>query len=157
MRHQDLDRVAAIERLIYPFPWTRGNFADSLVAGYDAWILERGDAVDAVPLAYAVVMWLPDEVHLLNLSVRADCQGHGLGRALLNWLMRDAQAREARGMMLEVRPSNAAAIALYRSLGFAHIGVRKRYYPAEEGTREDALVLFVTLQSANPPDGRGDE
>lgn len=145
MQRSDLDAVAEIERSIYPFPWTRGNFADSLKAGYDAWVFETTERATAEVAGYAVVMWIPDEVHLLNLSVAGPLQGRGLGRAMLDWLMRDAGRRGARGMMLEVRPSNDRAIALYRSAGFGQIGLRKRYYPAADGAREDAWVLFRRL------------
>ncbi|HQY29256.1 MAG TPA: ribosomal protein S18-alanine N-acetyltransferase [Burkholderiaceae bacterium] len=145
MRREDLDAVAAIERDVYPFPWSRGNFADSMASGYDAWVFEGGDGTGSALLGYAVVMWIPDEAHLLNLSVATPAQGRGAGRAMLDWLMRDAARRGARGMMLEVRPSNLRAIALYRSCGFDQIGVRKRYYPAADGAREDARVLFRRL------------
>lgn len=145
MRRADLDVVMAIEQQVYPFPWTRGNFEDSLVAGYDAWVFEVPDLPDAAPAGYAVVMWIPDEAHLLNLSVAADVQRRGIGRAMLEWLVREAATRGARGMMLEVRPSNDRAVALYQSSGFARIGLRKRYYPAADGGREDALVLFRRL------------
>ncbi len=141
MRRRDLDAVAAIERSIYPYPWTRGNFADSLLAGHDAWILEIEIEESPQLIGYAVVMWLPDEVHLLNLSVAAPMQGRGYGREMLQWLLRDAAGRGAHGMLLEVRPSNRTALALYRSSGFEPIGVRRGYYPAENG-REDAQVLF---------------
>lgn len=144
MRRGDLDAVSEIERAIYPFPWTRGNFADSLVAGHDAWIFASPDEPESI-LGYAVSMWLPDEVHLLNFSVAAAHQGKGFGRAMLQWLMRDAAKRGANGMMLEVRPSNERALALYRSTGFVQIGLRRRYYPAEFG-REDAQVLFRRLE-----------
>ena len=144
MRRRDLDAVAAIERSIYPFPWTRGNFADSLLAGHDGWIFELEVEESPQLIGYAVLMWLPDEVHLLNLSVAAPMQGRGYGREMLRWLLRDASARGAGGMLLEVRPSNLPALALYRSSGFESIGVRRGYYPAEDG-REDAQVLFRKL------------
>ena len=99
MRARDLDAVATIEREIYPFPWTRGNFHDSLKAGYDAWVFEQAGAI----IGYSVLMWAPDEVHLLNLSVAADRQSQGLGRAMLRWLCEDARARGAVTLMLEVR------------------------------------------------------
>lgn len=143
MRRGDLDAVSEIERTIYPFPWTRGNFADSLVAGHDCWIFALSDEPAPI-LGYAVSMWMPDEVHLLNLSVEAARQGRGFGRSMLQWLMHDAATRGASGMMLEVRPSNERALALYRSTGFEQIGLRRRYYPAEYG-REDAQVLFRRL------------
>jgi len=100
-------------------------------------------------------MWIPDEVHLLNLSVPARLQGRGIGRTVLEWLCGNAVARGARGMLLEVRPSNLPALHLYESSGFARIGVRRRYYPAAEGSREDAWVLFRTFGGSDPE--RGDE
>ena len=142
MRPTDLDAVMAIETLIYPFPWTRGNFADSIAVGHDTWLFE--EAAGGVA-GYAVVMWLPDEVHLLNISVAPQRQRRGLGRAMLDWLCADAQARGALSMLLEVRPSNGPARALYASTGFVQLGVRRGYYPADLGTREDALVLRRTF------------
>lgn len=140
MNGDDLDLVMAIEERAYPYPWSRGNFADSLAAGYDAWIFadERGW------IGYAVLMWVIDEAHLLNLCVPVELQRRGLGRQLLDWLMADAAARGASSLMLEVRPSNLPALALYRSSGFALIGVRKAYYPAG-AVREDALVMARSL------------
>jgi len=137
----DLDRVMEIETAVYPFPWTRGNFSDSLKSGHDAWVFESAAGAPAGIVGYAVVMWLPDEIHLLNLSVDAALQGRGHGRAMLDWLCSDARGRGARSILLEVRPSNAPARALYAARGFAQIGLRRGYYPAADGTREDALVL----------------
>jgi ribosomal-protein-alanine acetyltransferase len=141
MLRGDLDRVAEIEASVYPFPWTRGNFIDSLAAGYDAWVLDG----DAGILGYAVVMWIPDEVHLLNLSIDAAFQRRGLGAAMLDWLMDDSARRGARSLLLEVRPSNLPAVRLYERKGFRRIGIRKRYYPAADNTREDAIVMVRRL------------
>ena len=96
-------------------------------------------------LGYAVLMWIPDEVHLLNLSVAAPRQGQGLGRATLEWLCADAVARGAHGMLLEVRPSNQPALRLYETSRFERIGIRRRYYPAPGSEREDAWVYFRRL------------
>ena len=141
MRLDDIETVAAIERTVYPFPWTAGNFADSIAAGYDAWLFGPRGA----PIGYAIVMWLPDDVHLLNLSVAASRQRQGWGARMLSWLCSDCARRGAGSMLLEVRPSNVPARRLYDRFGFRQVGVRKRYYPAEEGSREDALVLRKTL------------
>lgn len=141
MRHEDIDAVMAIERAVYPFPWSAGNFADSLDAGYDAWLFHAHAAL----LGYAVVMWLPDEVHLLNLSVAAGWQRQGWGARTLRWLCDDCAMRGARAMLLEVRPSNVPARRLYDRFGFRQIGVRRRYYPAAGNGREDALVLRRAL------------
>jgi [ribosomal protein S18]-alanine N-acetyltransferase len=137
----DLDRIAAIEAQAYAFPWSLTNFSDSIAANYDFWVLETSEGL----LGYALVMWLPDEAHLLNITVRPDRQGLGVGRRFLNWLLGDVQARGALSLMLEVRPSNPRALALYVSMGFAQIGSRKGYYPSWNNSREDALVLSKPL------------
>lgn len=142
MQPQDLFHVVRAERMLFSFPWTEGNFLDAIAAGYDAWVLK--DPVGGALQAYAVTMTVIDEVHLLNLSVERDWQGRGLGRALLNWLLDRAKAQNMQSMLLEVRPSNQVAIALYESMGFETIGVRKGYYPAASG-REDARVMRRSL------------
>jgi ribosomal-protein-alanine N-acetyltransferase len=147
MRRADVGDVARIEARIFPFPWTYGNFADSLAAGYDGWVFESAES-PGVLLGYAIVMWLPEEVHLLNLSVDAPVQGRGLGAEMLDWLMADAAARGARSILLEVRPSNTPALRLYERKGFHRIGLRRRYYPSHDGVREDAIVMVRRLTQA---------
>jgi [ribosomal protein S18]-alanine N-acetyltransferase len=141
VRPGDLDAIAAIEDRAYAFPWTLTNFADSIVADYDFWAIESSAGI----LAYALVMWLPEEAHLLNITVDPERQGLGLGRNFLTWILKDVQARGADSLMLEVRVSNPSALSLYLSLGFTQIGIRKSYYPSWNNTREDALVLSKTL------------
>jgi len=153
MLHEDLPRVMAIENAIYPFPWTQGNFADSIEAGYQCRVFElqeRPEPQGRQLLAYAVLMWIPDEVHLLNLSVAASWQGRGLGSAVLEWLCTGAVAGGAQGMLLEVRPSNGPALRLYERSGFERIGVRRQYYPAAAGQREDAWVMFRRFEPVLP-------
>lgn len=143
----DLEQVCAIENTVYPFPWSTRNFRDSLVSGYDAWVV-REPNTDTV-IAYAVVMWIPDEAHLLNISIALNHQGIGLGSALLEWLTHNAKKNKATSVMLEVRPSNRAAIGLYTKVGFIQIGMRKGYYPNGNLPREDALVLSKSLLESN--------
>lgn len=140
MREQDLDEVMAIERAIYSHPWTRGNFSDSLRAGYECrtWRLE-GELV-----GYFILLVAAGEAHLLNLSIAERHQRSGHGRALLREATGLARRGGARNLFLEVRPSNLAAQALYTRFGFRRVGVRRGYYPAHSG-REDALVLTVAL------------
>jgi len=141
----DLDEVLRVERAVYPFPWTRGNFEDSLRAGHCAWML-RGAAGGGVGpvIAYAVVVIAVDEAHLLNLSVAAGRQRAGYGWRMLEWMAQLARDYGARTMLLEVRPSNVAAQRLYARYGFERIGRRRGYYPAQVG-REDALVMRIAL------------
>jgi ribosomal-protein-alanine N-acetyltransferase len=140
MREQDLDEVMAIESAIYTHPWTRGNFADSLRAGYECRVLRLGREL----LGYFVLMVAAGEAHLLNLSIGAAHQRNGHGSGLLGEAMGVARSQGARSLFLEVRPSNSAAQALYTRFGFRKIAVRRGYYPAHAG-REDALVLNLPL------------
>ncbi len=136
MTELDLDAVAAAEARIHPFPWTRGNFADSLAAGHGAWLAREGGRMTG----YAVMMRVVEEVHLLNISVLPELQRGGRGSALLNQLVAWARMHGATRMLLEVRPGNLAGQGFYRRQGFAEIGRRRDYYPAHEG-REDAIVM----------------
>lgn len=140
MTEADLAVVTEIENAIYAYPWTRGNFLDSLAAGYGCWMYLR----DGEPVGYAVLMHAADESHLLNLSIAARWQRQGHGSLLLQQLCELARARGARLFFLEVRPSNGAALRLYARHGFQHIGLRRDYYPAQGG-REDALIFGLSL------------
>ena len=141
----DLDAVIAIENTIFPFPWSKGNFIDSLKADYDAWLFnDLSDGAKPI-VGYALLMWVLDEVHLLNLSVTSTRQGKGMGKQLLYWLANDVFERGAISVLLEVRPSNHVAQALYFGCGFEQIGTRRNYYPSFDGTHEDALVMRATL------------
>lgn len=144
----DLDRVMEAEIEIYPFPWTRANFAGSLQAGHEGWFVEpscEAQRRECPLVGYAMLMWAVDEVHLLNLSIAAPWQGRGLGRWLLEWLCTRSESRGAVSMLLEVRPSNPKALQLYESAAFARIGLRGAYYPAANGHREDAIVMRRVL------------
>lgn len=140
MREADLDAVMAVERRAYPFPWTRGIFRDCLQAGYPGRVMER----DGVLVGYGMLSVAAGEAHVLNVCVDPACQSRGLGRRLLRALVALARQRGAAQVYLEVRPSNAHALALYHAEGFNEIGRRPRYYPAEHG-REDAIVMAMEL------------
>jgi ribosomal-protein-alanine N-acetyltransferase len=140
MRTADLDRVIEIEPALYSHPWTRGNFDDSLTAGYSCWVVECNGAV----AGYGVLMIGVREAHLLNLSVAVAWQRRGFGRMLLEHFMRVARASDAAQLFLEVRPSNVAARRLYVEFGFREITVRRGYYPSGRG-REDAILMGIAL------------
>jgi ribosomal-protein-alanine N-acetyltransferase len=140
MTEDSLGAVLLIENDIYEFPWTRGNFRDSLDAGYSSWLYQAGDDL----MGYAVVMVAVDEAHLLNISIARAAQRMGYGRALLEAAAAVVRQHGARSMFLEVRPSNLAARSLYAKAGFRQVGVRRGYYPARAG-REDALVMSRPL------------
>jgi len=140
MNERDLEQVAALEASLQPFPWSRGNFADSLSAGYSVWVCRIGGEL----IGFSVVMSVIDEAHLLNIGVGERFQGRGYGARLLRNVMQVARQAGANKLFLEVRPSNARAVELYRHFGFRQIGLRKGYYPAAIG-REDALFFDKEL------------
>lgn len=151
MNLSDVAEVAAIEKSIYSAPWTAGNFIDSLNAGYCAWTLREsaGVAIGASSLiGYFVLMAAVDEAHLLNVSVAAAWQGRGHGLFLLHRAAALAREHKATSVILEVRPSNTRALAIYRRFGFREHGLRRRYYPVsadDQQTREDAIVMRLQL------------
>ena len=140
MREADLREVMAIESAIYSHPWTRGNFVDSLTAGYECRCLRHG----AELVGYFVLMVAAEEAHLLNLSIAAVHQRRGHGSGLLRDAADLARRLGAKNVFLEVRPSNRGAQALYTRFGFRKVGTRRGYYPAHAG-REDAIVLTLPL------------
>jgi ribosomal-protein-alanine N-acetyltransferase len=143
MTEADLDEIAAVERDAYEFPWSRGNFEDSLRNGYFGICMRH---VTGVLIGYCVLMPVVDEMHLLNLCVAPRAQGSGAGLALLREAVRITRGKGLSGLLLEVRPSNLRALRLYERFGFATIGRRKNYYPARRHSREDALVMRYTFQ-----------
>ncbi len=145
MATTQLDLVLAIEAAAYAFPWTRGNFIDSLAAGYPARVLF--DAQRQL-LGYFVVMPGVDEMHLLNITVAPAEQGRGHARFMIDALIPLCREHRASELWLEVRDSNERARAMYLRQGFAEVGVRKGYYPAPFSLREDAVVMSLKIAVA---------
>lgn len=137
---QDLPAIMAIERRAYEFPWTTGIFTDCLRVGYTAWGLEEF----ATLRAYCITSIAAGEAHILNLCVDPSYQGLGLGGRLLGRMLDLARKRQVERVLLEVRPSNEQAMALYHRHGFSKVGERRGYYPAQGG-REDAVVMSLRL------------
>jgi len=137
-----LDAVMAIETAAYAFPWSRGNFVDSLASGYEARVLYDGAGRI---LGYFVAMAGVDELHLLNITVAPQAQHQGHALHMLDALEALCRMRKANQLWLEVRQSNARARAIYLRRGFVHVGVRKGYYPAPQGQREDAVVMSLAV------------
>jgi [ribosomal protein S18]-alanine N-acetyltransferase len=117
---------------ISPTPWQ---------SGYSAWVVRIGGEL----VGFSIVMRVLDEAHLLNIGVADRYQGKGYGARMLRNAMACARQGGASRIFLEVRPSNARAVELYRHFGFRQIGLRKDYYPAVAG-REDALVFEKELE-----------
>jgi len=144
MVHDDLKQTSDIERRSYDFPWSHGVFRDCLLAGYHCIVVERADAV----VGYAILSIAAGEAHILNLCVDPAYRHLHYGERLLDEILRHARWAEVNEIFLEVRPSNSAALALYKKKGFHEITQRPAYYQAKDG-REDAAVLCKILNKRN--------
>ena len=138
----DVDEVWALEQSVFPYPWSRANFAESLSSGYDAWTVR--DPLGALA-GYYLLMYAVDEAHLLDVAVAGARQRQGLGRHLLDRIAARAREQGMSSVLREVRPSTERALEVYRRYGYAEIGRRKGYYPAGPGGREDAIVMRLEL------------
>jgi ribosomal-protein-alanine N-acetyltransferase len=136
MREADLPRVMEIERAAFSHPWSEELVRRELGHEFSTVLLatEGGEG----PVAGFAIAWLVhDELHVLNVAVAPEARRRGVGRAVLDRVESIGREQGARVAMLEVRRSNAPAIALYRAGGYREVAVRPRYYP--DG--EDALVM----------------
>lgn len=140
----DIPAVAGVERASYLFPWSEGVFRDCVRVGYLCRVVESADEI----VGYGIMSFGAGEAHILNVCIRNDERGTGLGRRLMNFLLDRAREEYMQEVFLEVRPSNTVAIRLYETLGFVRIGLRKSYYQATGG-REDALVYKLDLPPAS--------
>lgn len=149
MAARDLDQVLAVENSAYAFPWTRGNFIDSLAAGYAAEMLL--DAAHAL-IGYYVAMPGVGEMHLLNLTVAPAHQRRGHAVVLLDALDMHCRRCGIDQLWLEVRVSNSRARRVYERRGFVPVGLRRGYYPAGPALREDAVVMRRQLEGGHELD-----
>lgn len=133
--------VLLIENIAYSHPWSRHNFLDTLTSGYQAQLLMAGDTL----LGYFIAMKGVDEVHLLNITVAPAYQRQGWARVMLDALALWSRGQRAEWLWLEVRVSNPRALTIYQTHGYQRVGLRKGYYPADHGQREDAIVMSLKL------------
>lgn len=144
MTESHLDAVVGLEQQAHQHPWQKRHFADCLASAYQCQLLVADDTL----LGYFVAMKGVDEVHLLNLAVAPAYQRQGWARVMLDALALWSTGQGAQWLWLEARQSNTRAIHLYKAHGFRSVGVRRQYYPAAAGSREDAVVMSLQLKSA---------
>jgi [ribosomal protein S18]-alanine N-acetyltransferase len=136
-----LDEVLRVEQRAYAHPWNHANFVDALHSGYQAQML----VADGYVLGYFVAMKGVDEVHLLNITVAPEFQRQGWAHTMLDALALWARGQGVQWLWLEARVSNVRAVQVYERYGFRRVGLRKAYYPAGAGLREDAIVMSMPL------------
>ena len=131
-----------LERCSFPEPWTPGLFLHELKVPFSKTTLARTYNGSPKLLGYVCRWLVGDEVHILNLAVRPDRRQRGVGRALVELILREAEEQRASMVTLEVRRENAPAVALYRALGFSERGLRRNYY----GQGQDAIIMSRTWE-----------
>lgn len=142
MTSDDIDAVMRVEISTNPAPWSEKIMRDCINVGFKCWVL----VVDGAVMGYAVYVLSLYQCHLLNLRLDETIQGQGYGSELLQFCL-DETLREGVGwMVLEVRPTNVAGLALYQKFGFSQIGVKDKYYDDGGGVFEDALVLGLWVK-----------
>jgi ribosomal-protein-alanine N-acetyltransferase len=158
MQPSDMRAVMSLEAISHSHPWTQGNFLDSLTAGHWAYCI-RPEMTAKVELApnspalwgYCILYPAVDELHLLNITIDPVLRRNGIGSRVMQAIEGIAIEQKMSRVILEVRPSNIPAVKLYERMGYAIIGVRRAYYPADEATgiREDAGVMAksITLEA----------
>ncbi len=156
MQEPDVNGVMVIENAVCDFPWTPGIFSDCIRVGYSCWVFDGNGNEDIAAtdesttrdiLGYALLSVAAGEAHVLNICIKPENQGQGLGKRMMLHIKEEAKKLNANTLFLEVRVSNMIAFNLYKKLGFTVVGHRKDYYPHKDG-REDAIVLAIALKKA---------
>ncbi|GAB2880749.1 ribosomal protein S18-alanine N-acetyltransferase [Microbulbifer echini] len=142
----DCKTLASLAQSAHSHPWNEAQYLQSLKTGHQCWLLlnSEGDLV-----ASCVISQLFDEAELLDVAVSPEWRRRGLAEMLLSRLINSLK-KDSRRLLLEVRVSNLAAQSLYRKLGFSENGLRKNYYPADNGKRENALLMSLALARPQP-------
>ena len=135
MNSSHVVQIAALEKICFSDPWSEKSVASELDNKLAFWLVAtEGDTV----AGYIGSQTVMDETDMMNVAVHPDFRRRGIAEALVNALVEQLKTMGSHCLTLEVRASNAPAIALYEKLGFAQIGRRKNYY---RNPREDALIL----------------
>ena len=142
MEEEDLRSVCAIEKLSFPSPWQETIFLGeihNIPISYPYVMVHKNDQS---VIGYVIYWKIREEVHINNIAVHPDFRRKGIARYVLREILDKVKKEGVRFVTLEVRPSNKAALSLYRKLGFQAFGVRENYYLKP---REDALILGKSL------------
>ena len=140
MTINDLDDVYKLELESYTFPWTKEILRDCILYNYDSFSVFFNNKL----IGYIIAKITYPETHILNLTVNESFRRKGIGKSLINIVIKDAKLRKSEDIILEVRANNLEAQSLYHKLNFKHIGIRHSYYESNNG-REDAYVLKLKL------------
>lgn len=140
MQSSDIDSVYAIEIAAHRSPWSRDIIRDCVLVNYDCRIIEENSSSDVILAGYIICRYDGNICHILNLCIAPTLQGSGYGQFLLQNVIDSQKNTTVDTIILEVRPSNLAAIHLYQKMGFLQIGIKPGYYH-DDNCIEDAVVL----------------
>ena len=145
LSEEHLPDVLRIERASFPAPWTESMFRQEVEETWlsRSYVARAGDEI----AGYIIAWFLRGEAHILNLAVAKEYQRRGIGRQLLSHIIALAEKSEHHMATLEVRASNDPAKLLYVTMGFAPVGIRRRYYRDND---EDAIVMVRRLNERRP-------
>ena len=133
-----IDEIMEIERSSFSVPWREDDFTASAEYGTVAASIDENGRL----LGYGCLVVVTDEAEVTNLAVEADERRRGIGGGILDFLIGIAAESSVRRLFLEVRESNAGAIALYSSRGFKAVGRRPGYYRLP---KEDAVIMMLEI------------
>ena len=136
MSKTDIGQVFSIEKENFNFPWSQNIFNDCIDNGYICKIICNDEKI----VGYSISSAFSLEFHIMNISIMKQFQNHGLARMMIQDSYINALKNNCNVIFLECRPSNKIAIHLYESEGFSEVGIRKDYYPSQNG-KEDGIIF----------------
>lgn len=141
MKPEDVPQIAYLETICFSDPWSEKSIASELDNPLSCWLVAEEQGRVA---GYVGSQSVLDAADMMNIAVAPDFRRQGVGQQLIDALVEHLRRKNVIALLLEVRVSNAAAIALYEKLGFEQVGRRPRYY---HNPKEDALILRKELGS----------
>ncbi|CZL02614.1 ribosomal protein S18-alanine N-acetyltransferase [Legionella pneumophila] len=145
MKDSDIENVYSIETNVHIAPWSKDILRDCVLVGYDCRVLEINNGDSSILAGYIISRISNNSCHILNLCIAKPLQSKGLGRKLLQTVLYSlSKYTQTESVILEVRPSNSAALHLYETMGFEKVETKKDYYK-DKNSVEDAILLKKLL------------
>ncbi|HDV5708960.1 TPA: ribosomal protein S18-alanine N-acetyltransferase [Legionella pneumophila] len=145
MKDSDIENVYSIETNVHIAPWSKDILRDCVLVGYDCRVLEINNGDSSILAGYIISRISNNSCHILNLCIAKPLQSKGLGRKLLQTVLYSlSKYTQTESVILEVRPSNSAALHLYETMGFEKVEIKKDYYK-DKNNVEDAILLKKLL------------
>lgn len=143
LEKKDIDEIVQLENICFPEdPWSQLSFETEVENPLSVFVVARDEGTEKI-IGYGGIWLMYDVADITNIAVHPDYRGEGIGRKLLQLLIKIAREKRMSAITLEVRESNIPAQRLYESAGFEHCGIRKRYYQG----KEDARIMTLEISA----------